>query len=242
MKDFDDLTKDERWDIIYNLIHDVDINDCIGTIYVNVWQDEDDRPILVFDDNKSVKNFNEMIIKEFKEKRTVDYLGDEIDISSEERYANARADKDEYFVNRLTDDDWTFSDEGFVCDECQRWHYYDDRNGVGYVNYFCGDGWIVCSDCLKENDEYIEMYLADKINNPKDANTLLEEDKLKDLGFEKINNDPYENGMYGDNDQPSNILEWAKKQFPNMEFLFNIRKIYNPFTTQFDLYGREVNK
>ena len=240
MKDFDELTTEEKWDVIYNLIHDVDINDCIGNIYVNIYQDTDDDNILVFDDNESVKNFNKMIIDEFKGKRTVDYLGDEIDISSEERCANARTNKDTYFVDRLTDDAWTFSDEGFVCDECQRWHYYDDRNGVGYVNYFCGDGWIICSDCLKKSDEYTEMYLKELIDNYSKANILLDDDKLYDLGFEKINTSPYNNGMYGDNDQPSKILEKAKEQYPNMEFIFNERKIYNPFTTKFDLYGREV--
>lgn len=232
MKDFDELTTEEKWGIVYDAIHEVDTREELSRVYVNIYQDEDDDNILVFDDNDSVDEFNKVLIELLK--------ANEIDISSEEQKANARANKDTYFVDRLTDDAWTFSDEGFVCDDCQRWHYYDDRNGVGYVNYFCGDGWIVCSDCLKENDEYIEMYLADKINNPKEANTLLEEDKLEDLGFEKLNTYPYENGMYGDNDQPSEILEKAKEQYPNMEFLFNIRKIYNPFTTQFDLYGIEV--
>jgi hypothetical protein len=103
-----------------------------------------------------------------------------------------------------------------------------------------GDGFIVCKDCLENNEEYMEMFLSDKIDNPKTANTILSEDKLKELGFEKINEDYYENGWYGDNDQPSEILEKAKEKFPEKEFIFNVRKIYNPFTTQFDLYGRDV--
>lgn len=232
MKQFDELTTEQKWDMVYEIIHYIDENGLYNDIYVNIYQDTDDDNILVFDDWDSAKKFNNLIIEKLKV--------NEINISSEEQTANARANDGTYFVDRLTDDAWTFSDEGFVCDECYRWHYYEDRNGVGYVNYFCGDGWIVCSDCLKENDEYTEMYLANLIDNPKSANTLLEEDKLEDLGFEKINGYPYENGMYGDNDQPSEILEKAKEQYSNMEFLFNIRKIYNPFTTQFDLYAREV--
>lgn len=234
MKDFDELTTEEKWGIIHDAIREVDTRPELSRIYVNIYQDNNDNNILVFDDNDSSDEFNKVLIELLK--------ANEIDISFEEHVSSARNDKDVYFVNRLTDDTWTFRDEGFVCDECYRWHYYENRNGVGYVNYFCGDGWIVCLDCLKENDEYIKMYLADKIDNPKDANILLEENKLEDLGFEKINDYPYENGMYGDNDQPIKILEKTKEQYPNMECLFNIRKIYNPYTTQFDLYGREVSQ
>lgn len=235
MKKFNELTTEEKWDIVYEIIHDIDENykdDKYKRIYVNIYQDTDGDNILVFDDWDSEKKFNNLIIEKLKE--------NEIDISFEENVAGARNDKEEYFVNRLTDDACTFSDEGFVCSDCDTWYYYDNNCGCGYANYFVGDGFIVCENCLENNEEYMEIFLSDKIDNPKKANTILSEDKLKELGFEKINEHYYENGWYGDNDQPSEILEKAKEKFPEKEFIFNVRKIYNPFTTQFDLYGRDM--
>lgn len=240
MKKFNELTTEELWDVIHNVIRDVDNNDCYGNVYVNVYKDENGDEVLVFDDNDSVKSFNKMLIEEFTQKRTVDYLGEEIDITEELEEMERFTNHDDYFVNLVTENNWTFSDEGFVCSDCYTWHYYDDNCGCSYTNYFMGDGFIVCKDCLENNEEYMEMFLDDKINNPRKANTILSEDKLKELGFEKINEHYYENGWYGDNDQPSEILEKAKEKFPEKEFIFNVRKIYNPFTTQFDLYGREV--
>lgn len=232
MKQFDELTTEEKWDIVYDIIHYIDESGKYNSIYVNIYQDEDDNNILVFDDWDSAKAFNKLVIEKLKE--------NEIDISLEEQQASARTNGEEYFVDLITEDSWTYSDEGFLCDECQRWHYYEDRNGVGYVNYYINDGGIVCSDCVNESDEYTEMYLEELIDDYSKANTLLTEDKLYELGFEKFNNTVYENGMYGDNDSPQQIMETAQSLYPNKEFLFSIRKIYNPFTTQFDLYTRDT--
>ena len=84
MKDFDELTTEEKWDIVYEIIHDIDENykdDKYRSIYVNIYQDTDDDNILVFDDWDSVKKFNNLIIEKLK--------ANEINISSEEQKANA---------------------------------------------------------------------------------------------------------------------------------------------------------
>ena len=144
---------------------------------------------------------------------------------------------DEYNHDALdyaTEGDWTFSDEGFVCSQCDKWHSYDYYGACGYQNYFVGDDYILCQDCVKENPA---NYLATLIIEPKTANTLLD---LDCLGFERVNDWPYANGWYGREQDPEEIMKLAREAEPEAEFVFDIRKSYNPWETEFDLYRREA--
>lgn len=166
----------------------------------------------------------------------------EFDISFDEQKANSRTDKDEYFVDLITENMWDYSNSGFLCNECYKWHSYDCYGATEYANYMVGDGYIVCKDCLKESEEYMRIYLDTLINKYDHANILLSRKELEDLGFERFMPDmwSYANGMYNRADNPKTIMERAIANNPDKEFIFFMIKDYNPFETQFDLYAREV--
>lgn len=219
------------WNEISELIHKVDEEGL--QIYVNTYELPEGGEILVFDDNRSADEFNSMlreVLREYPEvKKEIEDAIYDVD------------NRGSWYLDLATEDSWTYLDEGFLCDECYKWHYFYERNACSYANYFVGDGYIICEDCLKESEEYREEYLRERIDNYKDANTILTDSELEELGFEKVNDYPFANGFYqGENDQPEKILKKVREKYPNEEFLFSIVKDYNPFHTEFNLYKREV--
>lgn len=196
-------------------------------VYAYIYEDGDNEgeEVLVIEDTKSADKLDELfrpIVKELCEKNG-DIFWEYTDFSLE----------------YITGDQWTYSDEGYDCSDCGKFYRYNNSWGGGYANYFLGDGFIVCEDCLKEN--YKDEWLREYIDNPTNANTIFDNSELEDMGFEKVNDYPYANGMYhGENDDPKKILAKAKELYPDYEFLFSIVKDYNPFHTEFDLYKREV--
>lgn len=219
------------WDEIYELVRKVDDENL--RIYVNIYNLPDDEgKILVFDDWDSSKAFNKLLAKKIRnypevQKEIKDFIYD-VD------------DRDDWFLDLATEDNWTYSDEGFECSECNCWYYYEQYNACGYANYKVYDGWIECSDCIKRDTESKERYLEDLIDNPKNANTILEYKDFLDLDFEKVNEDSYANGWYHRTDDPVKILSKAKAEDENAQYVFSIRKTYNPWETEFDLYKRET--
>lgn len=148
-------------------------------------------------------------------------------------------DYEDFPLDYITKDKWCYLDEGFVCDECYKFHRFNDGWGGSYMNYMVGDGWFFCEDCLKE--KYKEEYLEQLIDNPKSANTILSRQDLYELGFERINEYHYANGLYhGENDNPETIYKRVKEMYSGCEFVFSIIKNYNPFHTEFDVWKREV--
>lgn len=212
-------------DFIMDVIHKADEQCC--NIGYHPTDATESGYILVFDCWEDLRKFTEIIKKNYGDNPEV------IEINEIER----DPEYDTRYVEWISDNEWTFSDEGFVCSECQKWHFYDDRGYTSYANYKVFDGWIKCGDCLKKHPE---DYIQDMIDNPKNANTILEYKDLLDLRFEKINIDHYANGWYGQEDSPQKILEKAKKEHPNMEFIFDVIKDGNPWECSFDLYGREI--
>jgi hypothetical protein len=152
--------------------------------------------------------------------------------------------EDEYDTSALDfildgNEHWTFADEGYVCSECNRWFFYDDRGYVSYQNYFVGDGYILCHDCTKEDSE---PYFESLINEPTRANTLFDNAELMELGWQRVNERTYDNGWYEWNtqDQPEEILKKALEQNPDGEYIFVINKTGNPWETEFDLWERKA--
>lgn len=222
------------WDIVDDVIREIDENSF--HIYVDTYTlgGEEDKRILVFDDTKSQEQFNIMLRERLKDIPEVKQ-----DI---EDYRYDVDKRDDWYIEEAVggDEYWTYSDEGFMCSECYKWYFYDNHGACGYANYKVYDGWIECEDCIKQDEESKERYVAELIDNPENANTILEYGDFLDLGFDKINDWPYANGWYGQADSPEKILEKAKADEPNCEFVFSIRKTYNPFETEFDLYKREA--
>lgn len=222
------------WDIVYDTIREVD--DKGLHIYVNIYPlgGEEDEEILVFEDNKSVNQFNAMLKERLKDIPEVKQ-----DIKD---YVYDVDERDDWYIEEAVggDEHWTYSDAGFVCSECYKWHFYNNYGACGYVNYKVYDGWIECEDCIKRDENSKKRYVEDLIDNFNSANTILEYKDFLDLGFEKINTEPYANGWYGQEDSPEKILEKAKVDEPDCEFVFSIRKTYNPWETEFDLYRRKT--
>ena len=142
-------------------------------------------------------------------------------------------DREEWYVDFITGDNWGYNDEYYVCCDCGKAYR---NNDYGIRPYWVGDGFIYCEDCVKENhkEEYIE-YLT---NNPQHANSMID---LEEEDFEKINEYPYENGMYGTNDCPTEIYEKLIKIYPNSEIVFSISSS-NPFAVYFDVYIRKADE
>lgn len=194
--------------------------------YANTY-DYEDGQILVFDDWDSVR-FMEKILHEI--------------VKDEEDYNKRReSEYDTSALDYMTEGGnlWTFSDEGFVCDDCYKWKFYMERNACSYANYKVGDGYIICDSCICSCKENKEEYIRDMIDDPKSANTILDYSDLLELGFDKVNDWPYANGWYGRSAEPKKILERAKANDANAEYLFSIKKTYNPWEVEFDLYKRE---
>lgn len=219
-------TTEKKWDIVVEIIKYIDDNyETYGNVDVNLYEDSEGSNILVFDSTNSKEKFNDLV-KNMLFVESIELV--------EPTWNTNSCD---FYIEEITEGRWTYSDEGYVCDGCGKWHNFENMNGVGYANYHVFDGYVLCENCIKKDpDDYVDALL----DNPDRANTILNSDDLYNLNFNKINKYHFENGMYGDNDNPKKILAKAKEEYPDMEFIFSIRKIYNPFTTQFDLYGRDM--
>lgn len=201
----------DYWKLISNLCNENNL-DC----YVYEDGDNEGEQVLQVCGSKEEEQLNELLKKKFEE------LG--VD-TSEIRYPEYDG-----YIEFATDGNWVYSDESFVCDGCYKLH----RNGDYYANYFIEDGFILCEDCVKEEPE---TYLETLINEPTRANTLLTGEELEGMGFERVGGE-YENGMYGQVDDPKKILNELIGENPNAEVVFNIVKTYNPFATTFTAYIR----
>ena len=141
-------------------------------------------------------------------------------------------DREDYYIDFVTGDNWGYNDEFFICSECEKAFRY---NNYGTANYWVGDGFIICEDCVREN--YKEEYIAEHINNPKKANVLLNPGELRELGFTRLDGD-YENGMYGVEDKPEIIYDRLKNN--KAEIIFHVDES-NPFAIYFSIWVRPIN-
>lgn len=236
----------EYWDIVYELIHEINENwETYKDIYVDVYNyEKDEDGILVFGSSTSAKEFASLLkakIENFPEVKQA--VEDAIyDVSDMER----RAD---WWIELAVggDEYWAYDDEGFYCSECDEWHYYDYYGATAYANYKVYDGWIECEDCIKQDIEHKERYIEDLINNPNNANTILEYKDFLDLDFERVldrygDDAIWASGWRGSNDDPKKILARYREIHPNNEYVFSIRKTYDPFECEFELYVREKDE
>lgn len=127
--------------------------------------------------------------------------------------------------------DTAFEDQLANCDDCGKFTdlqpgYYGD---VHIAQIF--DDCLLCPECAISDHE---QYLEDKLNNPKQANTLLEQADLEALGF-VLAVPELENGFYGSNDDPEKVFAAIKK--PDNDVLFSITGI-GQFNVQFEAYIR----
>lgn len=183
--------------------------------------DNENKQVLIISTTKDANLLNELLKAELYD------MVDEIE----------RRDYDSFYLDYATEDNWHFWDTSFECSECYKVYQRLEYNACSYANYYCGDGYILCENCVKENpDDYINSL----VNEPTRVNTIFDYGELLKLNFEKVNTDPYANGWYNRVDNPTKIMAKARAEKPKSEFIFSIRKTYNPWECEFDLYEREV--
>ena len=211
------------WNIVEDIIQEHE-ND--RDFYAETYDDANGDRILIFETTDSMKAMERYLWAAFKEQG--------IDTSDFDWKYNEDNEWNDDCINLATDDNWNYSDAGFMCSGCFRWYEFDDY----YANYWVGDGEIYCEDCVHDDPE---GYIESLINNPKSANTILDMDELYDQGFEKLD-EHYAHGWYGRVDDPQEIYDKLVDQYGyDVEVLFSIEKTRNPFQTDFDVYVRGVD-
>jgi hypothetical protein len=125
-----------------------------------------------------------------------------------------------------------YEDEYIRCDICYKFapcqpSSYGDLNLIQVI-----DGAAICPECCQAN---VDDYLKDKINNPNNANTVLTNDELLELGFTQIQNNLASGYHSGQNDKPEEIYKRYKGEYA--ELLFSIDSL-GQFDTHFSVWGR----
>lgn len=143
----------------------------------------------------------------------------------------------EYEIEEKLETTFVFYDEYTTCNDCGKVVRIAPDSYGWQPDFYTGNNGLVCGDCVRENWEYKEDYISDKINNPKMAvNGVLSEDDLVALGFEKVNTNSYEAGWYeGQNDDPEAIYEELRGLYD--EVLFYIDRV-GQFDTCFSVWVR----
>lgn len=129
-------------------------------------------------------------------------------------------EEETFFTDELLECEVVYYDEYTTCDDCGKVIRISPDSYHWQPDFYVGDGFIVCSKCFNQNEEYQENYIEDKINNPKNAiNGLISEDQLEQLGFEKFNHNSYENGWHeGQNDNPESIFDDLSDKYEDIIF------------------------
>ena len=139
-----------------------------------------------------------------------------------------------FYIELITGDNYGYADEYIICEECLK-AYRRDLNGMGYNEFWIADNTCLCAECVrKDPSEYID-YL---INNPDSANIILSDSELSSLGFTKMNEEHYANGLYDSYDNPRKIYDKIRETNQEAQILFSIYKNHNPFEVEFDVWMR----
>ena len=136
----------------------------------------DDKWFLIVDSWDFIRELNEWLNDNYAK-----------ELCDETRYELPEDISDrEYFttwLDYLTDGMWGFSDEYSVCEHCNKAFRTSPDSYSWVANYWIGDGFIICEDCVKE--DYAEEYLESLQNNPHTANTILSDVEMENAGYEK---------------------------------------------------------
>lgn len=180
-------------------------------------EDEDGNPFLILYEWKDVQDIQKVIKPDFEPK-------DEYDTS---------------VLDSMKNIDWGFADEWSKCDECDKLIRTSPDSYSFVPDYWLSDEHgLLCGDCVRDN--HALEYAQTMINEPRQANTILGENELEELGFTLIDKD-FENGWYDRHDSPEEILETALEKHPEGAFLFSISGV-SQFATQFELWGADIEE
>ena len=236
-----DYMQKNGWNIMFDYLNYADRpdNDFSHYAYTHHPVDDikvhlDDEWFLIVEDWDFIKSFNRFLNENYKSE-----IESELGVGKTyESLTSRKYNKDGDFsdwLEYLTGDMWGFSDEYMTCSECERVFRYQDS--IQIRPHYVTDGALYCEGCVRDEEHVRDSYLETLINNPKNANRILD---LESLGFYRINDYPYENGWYGQMDSPAEIFEKALSEDPKAEFVFEIVEDYNPFVTRFNLFKRSA--
>ena len=129
-----------------------------------------------------------------------------------------KPNSDQYDTSVLEEYDlaWGYSDDYGICEECG-----------GLIEFALADHaimWhdaLVCGDCIRGDENNMKDYVADLVNQPKHANTILKPEDLCRIGCKVVKSE-CESGWYGRCDNPSEILTQKLAEKPNGKFFFSI--------------------
>lgn len=145
-----------------------------------------------------------------------------------------KSDTDTRKLDEILDDKWGFSDMFTACYGCGELIDFGSSNPDDY-GIVDNDG-IYCEACIKQNPD---DYLDNLINNPRRANTCLDQSDFESKGFEVVG-DNFENGLYGRVDSPDKILKDLLAKYPDGEFVFDAKHGRSPYAVNFQVFGRNL--
>ena len=139
------------------------------------------------------------------------------------------------------------NEEYAYCDNCSKLIHRMDSSGSRADNYWLGDGFILCEECVRNDmDSYINEHLVLNYEtgvptSKLPINTFLSADDLKEHGFIRLDGE-YFFGMYEHgNTNPIAAMKEMVEEDKESDFLFN--QVYaNPFETCYEIWKRENNE
>ena len=225
------MAEEYKWWIIKEYLNYVDENFVLnladGDIYIphpSIRIHADDERFLLVYETKFCKNFNAWVMttdhyKYLKENTNYDYLEDHSG-----------------WLDYLTGNMWGYSDEYGCCTECNQLLRIVGNSYHWQPNYWRGDGFRICEDCVKKDKE---GYIEHLVDNPNACNTILTSTELEELGFKKYNTYNYQHGWYGRVDRPVDILEKLNKENMDRVYLFHLEG-NQQFCQEFSFYYRDL--
>lgn len=136
-------------------------------------------------------------------------------------------------IEDVFDCEYGYRDEYLECDQCNNIMMRYLNNS--YPEYYSTESSVVCLDCFNQDEEVQDHYIEQLINNPRNANQLIESDVLEKIGFTKLDK-VFESGLHeGQNDDPQVIYEELKNQYE--EVIFDVENS-TMFETEFVVWVR----
>lgn len=201
-------TKTENFDKVYKHIND---NHVWDDIYMDITDDEDGDMYIIVDSHDDIKKLTEVV-------RDVLNLEDE-----------------DIWLDDVLGVEVVFNDEYTTCSDCNKVIRVSPDSYSWKPDYYVGDGFIACNKCFNDTEDYKEGYVQERVNNPQQANTILDDEQLRLLGFERMNGS-YEAGLHeGQNDNPQIIYDELEDRYD--EVLFSIDGV-GQFDTSFSVWVR----
>lgn len=137
--------------------------------------------------------------------------------------------------NKYSSEWWGYDDEWKTCIHCGDALLISATSAHWKPDYWFVDGeGYACGDCVRSDPD---EYLKELNGNHRNCNTILNEAQLKELGFERLDDDYY-CGLYdGHCDCPKPIMKKLRVEFPEDVLIFNMDSMH-PFQQDYSVYRK----